>query len=46
LGDGHGGHTTGLRTGNHFALGLGQVIEQDELRDLRGLSGTGLTNED
>jgi len=27
-------------------LGLGKVVEQDELRNLSGLSGTGLTNED
>jgi hypothetical protein len=35
-----------LRTSDHFALGLGEVIVEDELRDLRSLSGTSLTNED
>jgi hypothetical protein len=46
LGNGHGRNTTRLGTGDHLALGLGEVIEEDELRDLGGLSGTGFTNED
>jgi hypothetical protein len=46
LSDGHGSHTTRLGTGDHLALRLGEVIEQDELRDLGSLSGTGLTDED
>jgi hypothetical protein len=35
-----------LGTGNHFAPQLREIIEKDELRDLRCLSRTRLTDED
>ena len=42
----HGGHTTRLCTCHHLALGLRQIVIQNELRDLCRFTGTSLTDED
>jgi translation initiation factor 6 (eIF-6) len=46
LRNGHGSDTTGLRAGNHLGVLVGEVVEEHELRNLRRLSGTRLTDED
>jgi hypothetical protein len=46
LGNRHGGDSAGLRAGDHLRVLVGEVVEEHELRDLRRLAGTRLTDED
>ena len=46
LGNRHGRHSSGLGTGDELAVRVGELVVEDVLGNLGGLSGTRLTDED